>query len=165
MLKEILNRRSVREYQNKEVLDKDILEIIKAGQFAPSANHNQAVEFIIIREQEMKNKLFELVGQEFVKEAPILIVPVTDSNKTTCPVEDLAVVSENIFLEAAALGLGTVWKAVRGEVEDEVKQLLNIPKQFKVINIIPLGYPKEKIISHSDKDFDEKRIHYEKYLY
>jgi len=165
MLKEILNRRSVREYQNKEVLDKDILEIIKAGQFAPSANHNQAVEFIIIREQEMKNKLFELVGQEFVKEAPILIVPVTDSNKTTCPVEDLAVASENMFLEATALGLGAVWKAVRGEEEDEVKQLLNIPKQFKVINIIPLGYPKEKIISHSDKDFDEKRIHYEKYLY
>jgi len=155
----------VREYQNKEVLDKDILEIIKAGQFAPSANHNQAVEFIIIREQEMKNKLFELVGQEFVKEAPILIVPVTDSNKTTCPVEDLAVASENMFLEATALGLGAVWKAVRGEEEDEVKQLLNIPKQFKVINIIPLGYPKEKIISHSDKDFDEKRIHYEKYLY
>jgi len=155
----------VREYQNKEVLDKDILEIIKAGQFAPSANHNQAVEFIIIREQEMKNKLFELVGQEFVKEAPILIVPVTDSNKTTCPVEDLAVASENMFLEATALGLGAVWKAVRGEEEDEVKQLLNIPKQFKVINIISLGYPKEKIISHSDKDFDEKRIHYEKYLY
>jgi len=62
------------------------------------------------------------------------------------------------------LGLGTVWKAIREEQEDEVKQLLNIPKQFKVINIIPLGYPKEKIIPHSDKDFDEKRIHYEKYL-
>ena len=165
MLKEILNRRSVREYQNKEVLDKDILEIIKAGQFAPSANHNQAVEFIIIRGQEMKNKLFELVGQEFVKEAPVLIIPVTNLSKTTCPVEDLAVASENMFLEAAALGLGAVWKAIREEQEDEVKQLLNIPKQFKVINIIPLGYPKEKIISHSDKDFDEKRIHYEKYLY
>lgn len=56
IIKEILNRRSVREYKNKAVPEKYITEIIKAGQFAPTARHNQAVEFIVIRNQKTKDK-------------------------------------------------------------------------------------------------------------
>ncbi len=160
IIKEILNRRSVREYKDKEVSDKYITEIIKAGQFAPTARNNRAVEFIVVKNQKTKNAIFEIVGQEFVKTAVALIVPASDTTKSTnLAIQDLSLASENMFLQATALGLGTVWKNIRPEWEEEVKKLLGIPEKYKVINIIPLGYPKEKPIFHSDKDFDAKKIH------
>ncbi len=164
MLKEISNRRAVREYSEKPVSDEDVLEIIKAGQFAPSAMNNRGVEFIVVRNPEIKEKLYQIVGQEFVKNAPVVIVPVLNPSKSTCPVEDLAVASENMFLEATALGLGTVWKSIRKELREEVKKVLEIPQDFLVINLIPVGYPKETPQPHSEADFNSSRIHYEKYL-
>ena len=165
IIKEILNRRSMREYQEKAVLEKDISEIIKAGQFAPTASNNRAIEFIVVRDQQTKEQIFEIVGQEFIKEAPVLIIPVSDTTQTNCPVQDLSIASENMFLQATALGLGTVWKALKAEdaEEEKIKKLLGIPEQYRAINIIPVGYPKEKPISHTDKDFNAKKIHHEKW--
>ena len=165
VIKEILNRRSVREYKSEQIPEEYLIEIIKAGQFAPSAKHNKAIEFIVIRDQETKDKIFEIVGQDFVKEAPVLIIPVTDTTKTNCPVQDLSVASENMFLQAVALGLGTVWKALKSEFNEaeKIKKLLGIPKQYTAVNIIPVGYPKNKPEPHTDKDFDTKKVHKEKW--
>ena len=165
IIKEILNRRSVREYKDKDVPEEYIVEIIKAGQFAPTARNNRAVEFIVIKNQETKDKIFEIVGQEFEKEAKALILPLTDTTKTNCPVQDLSVASENMFLQATALGLGTVWKNLKEEFgeEEKIKKLLRIPEKYTVINIIPVGYPKETPKPHGDKDFNAARIHKEKW--
>jgi len=165
IIKQIANRRSVREYKIDAIPEEYIIEIIKAGQFAPSARHNLAIEFVVVKNQETKNRIFEIVGQEFIKQAAVLIIPATDTTKTNCPVEDLSVASENMFLQATALELGSVWKAIKKEFneEEKIKKLLGIPQQFKVINIIPLGYPKEKPEPHTDKDFNSAKIHREKW--
>lgn len=163
VLKIIKQRRSVREFKDKKVSKKAILEIIKAGQFAPSARNNRGVEFIVIENQKTKEKIFQVVGQEFVKKAPVLIIPVTDRTKTNCPVEDLAVASENMMLQATALKLGSVWKAVKKGQESEIKKILGIPENFILINIIPIGFPKKKPLSHSEKEFELKKVHFEKW--
>ena len=165
--KEIKNRRAVRDYKAEEVSEEHIAEIIKAGQFAPSARDNRTIEFVVAKDQETKNKIFDILGgeQEYVKEAPVLIIPVTDAEKTTCPLQDIAAASENMFLQAASLGLGTVWKNVRtgSEGEEGVKKLLGIPSHLMIANIIPVGYPKETPEPHSDSDFREEKIHREKW--
>jgi nitroreductase len=153
----------VREYKPEAVSEEHIIEIIKAGQFSPTARHNQAVEFVVVENQKTKDNIFEIVGQEFVKEAPVLIVPVSDTTKSDFAIQDLSVASENMFLQATALGLGTVWKNLPTEKEDKIKDLLGIPEQYKVINIIPIGYPKERPEPHTDKDFDKKKIHKEQW--
>jgi nitroreductase len=165
VIKDISNRRAVREYKPAPVPQKYLVEVIKAGQFAPSARNNKAIEFIVIKGQKTKDNIFEIVGQEYVKEAPVLIIPATDTTKTNCPVEDLAVASENMFLQATALGLGTVWKALKKEFpeEEKIKKMLGIPEQYKVINIIPVGYPANKPEPHTDRDFVEKKIHQERW--
>jgi nitroreductase len=63
IIKKILNRRAVREYKPDDVSDEQIIEIIKAGQFAPTARGNKAVEFIVIRNQDIKNEIFEIVNK------------------------------------------------------------------------------------------------------
>jgi len=165
IIKEILNLRSAREYKSKEVPQEYIIEIIKAGQFAPTACNNRAIEFVVVRNQKTKNNIFEIVGQEYIKEAPVLIISVSDTTKTNCPIQDLSVASENMFLQATALGLGTVWKALKKEFGEEkkIKKLLGIPEQYTVINIIPVGYSKKEPEPHTDKDFDDKKIHEERW--
>ncbi len=163
IIKEILNRRSVREYKPEAIPREYIVEIIKAGQFAPTASNNRAVEFIVIKNQKTKDDIFEIVGQEFIKEAPVLIVPTIDTEKSVLPVQDLSVASENMFLQAAALKLGTVWKNIRPEWTEKIKKLLKIPEQYTIINIIPVGYPKETPEPHRDRDFVDKKIHKEKW--
>lgn len=166
-LEAIAKRRSVREYKSDPVADEDLDEIIKAAQFAPTAHGNAAVEFVVIRHQATKDKLFEIttaqIRQEYVREVPVILVPVTDTRKAALPVQDLAVASENIFLEAAGRGLGTVWKNIYPEQVSQVKALLGIPENFTLVNVIPVGYPKEPPAPKSDRDFDRKKIHPEKW--
>lgn len=163
VIKEILNRRSVKEYKSKEVPQKYIIEIIKAGQFAPTARNNKAVEFVVIRNQKTKDRIFEIVGQEYVKEAAVLIIPVSDTTKTNCLIQDLAVATENMFLQATSLELGTVWKNLQPEWAKKIKKLLRIPANYTAINIIPVGYPTKECEPHTDKNFDNKKIHKEQW--
>jgi nitroreductase len=165
IIKEIVQRRSVREFKTTPVPDEIISEIINAAQFAPTARNNHSVEFIIIKKQATKEKIFKLAipEQKFVKQAPILIVPVTNPAKTNQPVQDLSVASENVFLQATSLGLGSVWKNLKPAVANEIKKILGIPDDYLIINVIPLGYPKETPPPHTDEDFDEEKIHNEKW--
>lgn len=164
IIKEIINRRCIREFAVKPVSDEDISEIIKAAQFAPSARNNHALEFIVVKGQETKDKICVVVGQEFVKKAQVLIIPAVDPKKTTCPVQDIAVAVENMLLQATALGLGAAWKAIREpEWADKVKDLLGMPRDFFLDVIVPLGHPNETKTPHTDSEFDKGKIHFEKY--
>lgn len=163
VLKAIADRRSIRDYKSDKIPQGFVIELIKAAQFAPSAKHNRSLQFIIIRDKKTKETIYGMLGQGFIKQAPLLIIPTVDTKKSSCPIQDLSVASENIFVQAAALSLGTVWKKVPEEKIEEVKILLDIPKNFMLINIIPVGFPKTKRRSHNEKDFDLNKIHFEKW--
>jgi nitroreductase len=163
----IKNRRSVREYKSDPVSDEDMAEIIKAAQFVPTGHGNAAVEFVVVRNQETKNRIHEATGademQIFVKTAPVLLIPITDTEKATLSTQDLSVASENIFLEAVSRGLGSVWKNVSPDQVPEIRKILGLPENFVLINVIPIGYPNEMPEAKSDSDFDSAKIHLEKW--
>jgi len=163
ILKEILNRRSVREYTKETIPQEYIVEIIKAGQIAPTAKNTRDIECIVVKKQATKDAIFEITGQEFVKEAAILLIPVADSVKSAFSIQNLSVASENMFLQATALGVGSVWKNLRAEWAIEVKKILGIPEQNIIINIIPLGFPAKTPEPHGTEDFDERKIHLEQW--
>lgn len=77
----IENRKSVREYQQKDIPKEDLMKILKAGYLAPSWMNSQPWKFILVQNQETKNILAELSGnQPHVKNAPALIVCIADKN-------------------------------------------------------------------------------------
>jgi len=163
IIKAILYRRSIRAYKQDPVLDKDILEIIKAAEFAPSGRHIHPLEYVIINNHQTKIKLFEILGDEFIKQAPVLIIPIADNKKSSLIIQDISIASGHIFLQAAALGLGTVWKNLNEQDAKKVKSLLGIPSDYTVINIIPIGYAAEHQPPHDDNQFDIKKMHREKF--
>jgi len=163
VIKEITRRRSIRDYKPEPVSDSGILEIIKAAQFAPSAKNIHPIEFIVIKNKTIKEKILNIIDQQYIKEAPVLIMPVSDTKKSTFSLEDLSIASGYIFLQATSLGLGTVWKHIHEEEKDPIRSLLDIPPHYTFTNLIPVGFPNEKLPGHVDSEFDKKKIHWEKF--
>lgn len=162
IINSIKRRRSFRAYKSDPVSDELVSEIIKAAQFAPTAYDKRAIEFIVIRNQATKDAIFEIVEQEYVKEAPVLIVPVA-TEEAVLPVQDLSIASAHIFLQAIELGLGSVWKNFNPEREEKVKEILGAPQSFRMINLIPIGFPAEEKSAHGDEEFKVEKIHQEKW--
>lgn len=159
VLEAIQSRRSVRDYSKEAVPEKALQIILQAAQFAPTGINNRAVEFIVVRDPGVKERLFSVVGQEYVKTAPVVIVPAIDTTKSVVPMQDLSIANATMMYQAAALGLGTVWKHVQDAWQAQVKEILGVPAHFQVINLLPLGYPQTTPAGHSEQEFSEKKIH------
>lgn len=164
IIEPILNRRSVREYKTDAISEELLLEIIEAAQYAPTAHGKHGVEFLVVTNPGLKQQLFEIVGQECIKQAPVLIIPLVDQQKSTLPVQDLTLATAHIFLQATELGLGTVWKNLTADWAEEVRQVLDIPDGYQLINIIPIGVPLVKMSAHAEAEFEMEKIHYEKFI-
>jgi nitroreductase len=151
-LKAILNRRSIRDFMPDNVSDDKILEIIKAGQFAPSAMGNRAVKYLVITKKETKKALYEIVGQNFVKEAPVLILPYLDKGASPEPLADLSVCSATMMIEAVNQGLGSVWKNIHQNFSTNVAKILDLSADAYFTHLLAIGKPKNTPILHGESE-------------
>lgn len=139
-------RRSVRSYQDKLVEEEKLKLILEAGRLAPSANNKQEWQYIVVKDKETRQKLMHAAkNQSFVAEASVIIVccAETDNHIMTCgqlcyPI-DLAISIDHMTLKAVEEGLGTCW--IGAFEEKEVKKILGIPEEIRVVELLPLGYP------------------------
>lgn len=171
MLEIIKKRRSVRDYQKKEVEEEKINEILKAAMFAPSAHHRRPWEFVVVQNSETIKKLSEATNwSDFIRKAPLVIVLCANEKYDPCWVEDLSIAGAHIYLETVNQGLGTCWVEIRGgkgrggkDAEEYVKNMLTIPSSVRVLCLMPIGYPAEKKEEHKESEFETKKIHKEKW--
>lgn len=148
LMEVIRKRRSIRDYLNKPVEEEKLRRILEAGRLAPSAKNLQEWRYIIVRDKITRERLMQAAkGQRFVGEAPVVIVAcaVNTEYKMTCgqfayPI-DVAISLAFISLKAVEEGLGTCW--VGAFYEEEVKKILSIPENVRVVELLTLGYPKE----------------------
>jgi nitroreductase len=167
---EIMRRRqSVRKYQATPVPDDVLARVLEAARVAPSGKNLQPWKFIIVRDPETKAKLAEAsLNQRFIAEAPVVIVACGFPDNCyakmgrymkSWPV-DVAIALEHLILQAAEDGLGTCW--IGAFEETEVKSILGVPKEAKVLALTPLGYPGERPGFRGRKSLDEI-VSYEKF--
>jgi len=163
VLKVIKNRHSVRSFQKRVVEKEKLEEILKAAQFAPSANHICPWEFWVIEKSSTLKQLAKITAWgSFIAQAPLAIVVVLDENASAEWIEDGAIIGAHIYLEATNQGLGTCWVHVRGkESEIEIKKLLAISESHRVLAIFPIGYSTETKSPHSDDEYDINKVHYD----
>lgn len=75
MLKEIVERFSVRKFADKPIPEKVLKEILEAGRLAPSWVNTQPWHFIVVKNDRNKTLLSQLAhGQPHVEAAPVVIV-------------------------------------------------------------------------------------------
>ena len=167
-LETIINtRRSIREYEDREVEDEKILKILKAGMQAPGSRLGaEPWEFIVVKDKETLAKMGEIKPR--VTNAPVAIVIVANIERAFYKAvwqQDCSAAAENMLLEAVELGLGGLWNGVAPIEErmDAIGEIVKIPKEHKAFCIITLGYPAEGWENKYMDKFDESRIHYETY--
>lgn len=145
----IQKRRSIRIYKQKPIPDEIITKILDAGRKAPSAGNIHPEIFIVIREQEIKDKIASAaLNQTFISDAPVVIVACADVEKSESrygmrgrnlySIQDTAAAVENMLLAAAALGIGTCW--VGAFNENKISEILDLPENIRPLAIIPVGY-------------------------
>ncbi|MCX7784865.1 MAG: nitroreductase family protein [candidate division WOR-3 bacterium] len=147
----IKNRKSVRAYKPDPIPDEVLNRILEAGRLAPSAKNIQPWKFIVVKDHNIKQALVSACrNQEFIGQAPIVICAVAlekiawgrmGGYWSSYPV-DIAIALEHIILAATNEGLGTCWIGAYDEAE--VKKILRIPDDVKVIALTPLGYPAQE---------------------
>jgi nitroreductase len=168
----IKGRRSIRRFKRgEEVSEEDLKMILEAATYAPSAGNRQPWEFIIVEDEDAKNKLAEAAyHQTWITEAPTIIVVCANEERsasrygergrTLYCIQDTAAATQNMLLMAHSLGYGTCW--VGAFNENEVRRILNIPIGVRPVAIIPIGKPDENPTMPPRIPI-QKLIHYEKY--
>lgn len=149
ILKVIKERRSIRSYQKKDIPEEIIKKLMDAIIWAPSAGNLQSRKFYFIRDDKIKRDIASAaLNQNFIAEAPLVVVGCTDSrigNRygergiNLYAIQDVACSIMNMMLVAFENGLGSVWTGAFRE--SEVFEILSLHRHLRPVAIVPVGYP------------------------
>ena len=173
----IKERRSIRRYQEKEVPEEALNEVLESVKWSPSWANTQCWEVIVVKDTATKEKLHETLSKtnparKAVLQAPLDLVlcgklkssgyykgEVTTKHGDWF-MYDLGLATQNLCLAAHALGLGTVITGLFDH--DKAKAILGVSEGFEVVSIIPLGYPAKGSAAPKRREISEF-THYEKF--
>ena len=162
----VKTRRSIRKYLDKPIEQEKIKQITTAALMSPASKRSNPWEFVVIEDKNTLKKLSECRphGSTMLENAPLGIVVIADTTKSDVWLEDVSIAALIIQLQAHELGLGSCWVQVYNRekeqgllAEEYIKELLNIPSHYGVLNIVSIGYPDE-----DRKPYDLEKLPYEK---
>lgn len=145
----VKRRRSIRKFKKVEVEREKLDMVLQAARLSPSAANRQPWRFIVITEEKSKNKIRAAYDAEWFIEAPAIIVACAVPKEAWRRADgekywkvDVAIAMQTLILVAAGLGLGSCW--IANFNEEKAKEALDIPQDWRVVAMTPLGYPNEE---------------------
>lgn len=149
-LKVIKERRSCKNYLDKEVSKELLDKILEAGTFAACGRNAQSPVLVCVTDRTLRDKLArmnrEILGadKDTFYNAPIVVVVLADSKVPTY-VEDGSLALGNMMLAATALGVDNCWihRARQMFESPEGLELLKewgLDESYKGVGNLILGY-------------------------
>ncbi len=114
VIKNLIERRSIRNFTNEQISKDDLNNIVKAGEYAPSGMGKQSPKMVVIQNKELIEKIANINAQIMGRDtnpfygAPTLIIVFADKTVGTY-IEDGSLVMGNLLNAAHSLGLGGCW--------------------------------------------------------
>jgi nitroreductase len=159
LLEGIYSRRSIRQYTGEPVSREHLLEIIKAGIWAPSGLNNQPWRFVIVRDEGVRQGLAALTRYHTVIETSSACIAVFIDKETmyneTKDHQSMGACLQNMLLAAHALGLGAVWLGEILKNGPAVRSLLGLSEQFDLMAVVAVGHPAKTDRSSTRKEIGE----------
>lgn len=150
----IKSRRSARSFLPKPIEEEKLFQLLEAGRLAPGARVEQDFKMVLVTDDNLKKELAAAYdGRDFLTQAPVVLVMCYNNERTMLcgePVRpiDCSITLSFMQLQAEELGLGMCWLgAFRA---DEVKRALDVPEDYKVFAMVPIGY-------RADEGYQTKR--------
>jgi 5,6-dimethylbenzimidazole synthase len=183
LLTAIRERRSCRNFVPEPVTDEALGIILDAAMWAPSPANNQPWEFVVVLNQETKDKIFDEASErkkmlfersgwkwmnkysvDFIKSAPAIIAVVGDPKKSGADMfldesrgmayqQACAAAIQNMLLAAHSLGYAGLWYTLYEK--NTVRSILDIPAEKDPLALIFLGKPGAEPMRTPRKDRSE----------
>lgn len=137
---------SVRRFKEEAIPQEDLNTILSAGQMASSWKNFQSYSVILVRSQEKKDALFDLVPQEAIRQSAAFLLFVGDLNRAEKGARlhtdifqpqgvegllitsvDAALAGQNTLLAAESLGYGGVIIGLVRYKSVELAELFKLP--------------------------------------
>ncbi len=148
----MLNRRSQRKFENRDVEEWKLEMIFAAADTAPTAGGFQGFEIYHIKNQEIKNKLIEAANNQPYVNAPVVLVFCMNPKriKLNFPPEtirkfsqqDATLAAAYSQLAAHALGLSSIWIGMLDE--NKISEVLGT--ELFPSSILCAGYPVKMLV-------------------
>jgi nitroreductase len=152
-------RHSVRTFDPARPVPREkVAAMCEAARLAPSACNAQVWRFVAVSDPDLRRQICmrgmgPILRNKFLRDAPLIIVGCAEldiiANKIGTKITgieyfqlDMGIAMEHIVLKATELGLGTCW--VGWINEENIREILGIPKHVRVMALIAVGYSTEK---------------------
>jgi len=157
----IISRRSIRQFK-QEPVSRDILQkFINASRLAPSAANWQPLEFVVVDEEKIRKEVFTCLkwaayiapeGNPKPGHEPVayIVVLVNSEIREKGFEWDVGAAIENLILAAWEKGIGSCW--LLSVDREKLREILNIPENYKIDSVLALGYPDENPVIEDMKD-------------
>ena len=156
MVEAIRQRISVRTYAERPIEEdkkQAIVDLLRANTEGP---FGQTVRLALIDFAEMEREEVRRLGTYgVIRGARLYIVSAVKEGRGA--MEDLGYCFEKVILGATSLGLGTCW--IGAFNEEEVRNILLVPEEVKIVALTPVGYPAREPMIRPRKPLDEIIMH------
>lgn len=172
MLEEIIKRRSIRKFIDKEISKEQVNFILESARVAPSAHNRQPWHFVVLtkkQKDEVADKMIEVVTKnqiedasvihtaQIIKEANklILVFYTNPSNGDTRDMDQQSIgaAMENMCLQATKMQIGSLWIGNTYVIKKELEQRYFSSGQL--VSSLALGYPNQEPKPRPRKDLSE----------
>ena len=163
-------RASIRKFSSKKPKEEQIIDIIEAGNLAPSPGNLPILTYTIVENPELINKIANACQQDFIKQAQVIIVICSNQKKVNIMYDKRAdkytkqhagAVIENMLLKITDLKLASTWVGAFSELT--IRNALKVPDNINIEAILPIGYPLNKQTHQKPKPPLEPRVFFDKY--
>jgi len=166
MTEVIQNRRSIRRFKPGEPLTKaQMNQLLEAAMLAPSACNTRPWEFIAITKREILDEIAETHSHaKMCKTAMAAIIVVALPQEAELPngffPQCCGAATQNILLEATAMGFGSCWCGVypKQEKVEQISKMFNIEAGKIPFCVIAIGHADETPDRRGF--FDETKVRY-----
>lgn len=144
----IRSRLTVRDFKPEPVPEGVVRRMLLAARWSPSARNRQPWHFIVIRNRDALERIGNIASSGgFISRAPLAVAVVMDRGGR--PEFDAGRCLQHMELAAWAEGVGGCVAGIRGEENDRVKELLDIPEDKELVTVMAFGYPTEEAASRT----------------
>lgn len=140
--KVIRERTAVRKFKNEQINENELNNILGACRLAPTAKNIQPQKIFVVQSETGIEKIDKITPCRY--NAPTVLVVCSNKdlafkkgNYSTYEM-DASIVATHMMLEAANVGLGSIW--IEMFDKDLLKQEFNLDSNIEPICLIPIGY-------------------------
>ncbi|MDR1160491.1 MAG: nitroreductase family protein [Syntrophomonadaceae bacterium] len=160
-------RRSIRKYKDEKIKPQEIKDLLQAALLAPASKGISSNSFLVVDDREILDKLAlcKVHGAGFLAQTPLAVVVLGDPKISDVWVENSSIAAIIMHLTAASMNIGSCWIQIRNRFncddvssENYVREVLNIPDQYRVGVIIAVGYADEQKTAHEEEPFPNDKV-------